>query len=297
MAANTPSPDIGGAAGVTDGGGAAPASGGWRRQQRRRHDDRPGTRRRRAASAPRRPASRWASSACPTVGGAPRPGGFDCSGLVMWAFAQVGVSLPHNAAAQYGVGAPVDQANLQPGDLVFFSGLGHVGHLHRRRPVRPRAADRRRREGVVDGPRRLRGRPSRGVAARPRGSHGALRPHRRDVCCDAPRRSPDRGGDPRGARRRTLRRQRRGRHRQLRAAGSRRDRRRAVRRDDRAAAAGRGSGRRGHGGGAAARRCERRCGDGDPHRPALDGLRPGAPGAAARRAATRRGPDVRPYLP
>ena len=36
----------------------------------------------------------------------------------------------------------------QPGDLVFFSGLGHVGHLHRRRPVRPRAAHGRRRQDL-----------------------------------------------------------------------------------------------------------------------------------------------------
>ena len=61
------------------------------------------------------------------VYGGSSPSGFDCSGLVMWAFAQVGVSLPHNAAAQYGVGSPVDRSSLQPGDLVFFSGLGHVG--------------------------------------------------------------------------------------------------------------------------------------------------------------------------
>jgi cell wall-associated NlpC family hydrolase len=60
-------------------------------------------------------------------GGASPSTGFDCSGLVMWAFAQVGVSLPHNAAAQFGYGSPVSRANLQPGDLVFFDGLGHVG--------------------------------------------------------------------------------------------------------------------------------------------------------------------------
>jgi cell wall-associated NlpC family hydrolase len=53
--------------------------------------------------------------------------GFDCSGLTMWAYAQVGVSLPHNASAQHGMGTPVDRANLQPGDLVFFNGDGHVG--------------------------------------------------------------------------------------------------------------------------------------------------------------------------
>ena len=60
----------------------------------------------------------WAGSA---------PGGFDCSGLVMWAYAQVGVSLPHSSYAQYGYGVPVSRDQLQPGDLVFFDGLGHVG--------------------------------------------------------------------------------------------------------------------------------------------------------------------------
>jgi cell wall-associated NlpC family hydrolase len=56
-----------------------------------------------------------------------QPGGFDCSGLVMWAFAQVGVALPHSSYAQYGYGVPVSRDQLQPGDLVFFDGLGHVG--------------------------------------------------------------------------------------------------------------------------------------------------------------------------
>jgi peptidoglycan DL-endopeptidase CwlO len=60
----------------------------------------------------------WAGSA---------PGGFDCSGLVMWAYAQVGVSLPHSSYGQYGYGVPVSRDQLQPGDLVFFDGLGHVG--------------------------------------------------------------------------------------------------------------------------------------------------------------------------
>jgi cell wall-associated NlpC family hydrolase len=63
----------------------------------------------------------------PYVYGGASPGGFDCSGFVMYVFAQIGVSLPHNAAAQYGSGTPVDRSQLQPGDLVFFNGLGHVG--------------------------------------------------------------------------------------------------------------------------------------------------------------------------
>jgi cell wall-associated NlpC family hydrolase len=53
--------------------------------------------------------------------------GFDCSGLVMYVFAQLGVQLPHFAAGQYGYGSPVARDQLQPGDLVFFDGLSHVG--------------------------------------------------------------------------------------------------------------------------------------------------------------------------
>jgi cell wall-associated NlpC family hydrolase len=63
----------------------------------------------------------------PYVWGGASPGGFDCSGLVMYAYAQVGVSLPHSSYAQYGMGVPVSYDQLQPGDLVFFDGLGHVG--------------------------------------------------------------------------------------------------------------------------------------------------------------------------
>jgi cell wall-associated NlpC family hydrolase len=63
----------------------------------------------------------------PYAWGGSSPGGFDCSGLVMYSYSKVGVSLPHSSYAQYGVGVPVSKDQLQPGDLVFFDGLGHVG--------------------------------------------------------------------------------------------------------------------------------------------------------------------------
>jgi peptidoglycan DL-endopeptidase CwlO len=64
----------------------------------------------------------------PYVWGGASPSGFDCSGLVSFAYAQIGVSLPHNAASQYAsVGVYVSRDQLQPGDLVFFDGLGHMG--------------------------------------------------------------------------------------------------------------------------------------------------------------------------
>jgi cell wall-associated NlpC family hydrolase len=63
----------------------------------------------------------------PYVWGGASPSGFDCSGLVMYVYAQVGVSLPHSSYAQYGAGSPVSRGDLQAGDLVFFNGLGHVG--------------------------------------------------------------------------------------------------------------------------------------------------------------------------
>ena len=63
----------------------------------------------------------------PYVYGGASPSGFDCSGFIMYVYSKIGVSLPHNAAAQYGYGTPVDRSQLQPGDLVFFNGLGHAG--------------------------------------------------------------------------------------------------------------------------------------------------------------------------
>lgn len=56
------------------------------------------------------------------------PSGFDCSGLMMWAWARAGRSLPHSSSAQYSVTRRVSAADLQPGDLVFyFSPISHVG--------------------------------------------------------------------------------------------------------------------------------------------------------------------------
>jgi cell wall-associated NlpC family hydrolase len=60
-------------------------------------------------------------------GGASPSTGFDCSGLVMYVYAQLGIQLPHYAAAQFGLGASVAKSDLQPGDLVFFDSLNHVG--------------------------------------------------------------------------------------------------------------------------------------------------------------------------
>jgi len=61
----------------------------------------------------------------PYVYGGASPSGFDCSGLVMYVYAQLGISLPHYTVAQWNATQPV--SSPAPGDLVFFSGLGHVG--------------------------------------------------------------------------------------------------------------------------------------------------------------------------
>jgi cell wall-associated NlpC family hydrolase len=63
----------------------------------------------------------------PYVWGGSTPRGFDCSGLVMYAFAQIGISMPHSSYAQFAMGTPVSISQLQPGDLVFFAGASHVG--------------------------------------------------------------------------------------------------------------------------------------------------------------------------
>jgi cell wall-associated NlpC family hydrolase len=63
----------------------------------------------------------------PYVWGGASPRGFDCSGFVMYVYAALGVSLPHNAAQQYRLGMPVRRKDLRPGDLVFFDRLRHNG--------------------------------------------------------------------------------------------------------------------------------------------------------------------------
>jgi peptidoglycan DL-endopeptidase CwlO len=63
----------------------------------------------------------------PYVWAAAGPDAFDCSGLVVYSFGAVGKSLPHSTYALFGMGVPVSRDQLQPGDLVFFDGLGHVG--------------------------------------------------------------------------------------------------------------------------------------------------------------------------
>ena len=64
-------------------------------------------------------------------GGSTPTGGFDCSGLVMYVYRQLGITLDHYAAWQFLEGRRVSPADLQPGDLVFFEpksdGPGHVG--------------------------------------------------------------------------------------------------------------------------------------------------------------------------
>ena len=64
----------------------------------------------------------------PYVWGAAGPGAFDCSGLVVWAYAQVGIALPHYTGWLWNSGVHVARNDLEPGDLVFFfPDISHVG--------------------------------------------------------------------------------------------------------------------------------------------------------------------------
>ena len=60
--------------------------------------------------------------------GGSTPSGFDCSGLMLWSWAQVGVSLPRTSGAQRAATQRITRDQLQPGDLVFYgSPVSHVG--------------------------------------------------------------------------------------------------------------------------------------------------------------------------
>ena len=61
------------------------------------------------------------------VWGAAGPSTFDCSGLVMWAYEHVGISLAHFTGDQWNEGQHIPMSELQPGDLIFMYGLDHVG--------------------------------------------------------------------------------------------------------------------------------------------------------------------------
>ncbi|WP_116026692.1 C40 family peptidase [Thermomonospora umbrina] len=64
----------------------------------------------------------------PYVWGADGPTSFDCSGLTMWAYKQVGINLPHYTGSQWNAGTRISRSQLKPGDLVFFhDDLHHMG--------------------------------------------------------------------------------------------------------------------------------------------------------------------------
>ena len=64
----------------------------------------------------------------PYVWGAAGPSAFDCSGLVVWAYAQIGISLEHFTGDLWNEGQHISRNELEPGDLVFFyADIGHVG--------------------------------------------------------------------------------------------------------------------------------------------------------------------------
>ncbi len=65
----------------------------------------------------------------PYVWAAAGPNAFDCSGLTMYVYAQVGVSLPHSAQAQFNMGQRVGRDQLQPGDLIYGGSGGYISHV------------------------------------------------------------------------------------------------------------------------------------------------------------------------
>ena len=64
----------------------------------------------------------------PYVWAAAGPHAFDCSGLVVWAFEQAGVALPHSSQMLADGGQPVSPNRMQPGDVItYYSDASHVG--------------------------------------------------------------------------------------------------------------------------------------------------------------------------
>jgi cell wall-associated NlpC family hydrolase len=76
-------------------------------------------------------AAAQATIGAPYAYGATGPSSFDCSGLMVYAFGQAGITLPRTSFAQYEIGTEVGLTEIQAGDLVFFDtdgpGASHVG--------------------------------------------------------------------------------------------------------------------------------------------------------------------------
>lgn len=65
----------------------------------------------------------------PYVFGGAAPGGFDCSGLLQWTYAKLGIDLPRVSSQQGKAGVEVSAAEARPGDLVYFDRTGPVDHI------------------------------------------------------------------------------------------------------------------------------------------------------------------------
>jgi cell wall-associated NlpC family hydrolase len=65
----------------------------------------------------------------PYVWAGASPKGFDCSGVTMYCYAQIGIGLSHGATDQQRASKPVSLGALQPGDLVFFGSASYSHHV------------------------------------------------------------------------------------------------------------------------------------------------------------------------